>query len=83
MGFPFVPSVRTSLLSHWLTAHSQPVQRISIRIEITAKIHMLQLARLVDLLHPRYQTDLVFQGKQLLTLKADKTLHFISFTLRY
>lgn len=78
---PFVSSVCTALLSHWLTQHSQPAPRISIRIEITVKIHMLQLARLVDLLHPGYQIDLFFQGKQLLTLKVDK--HFDLFLSCY
>lgn len=73
--FPFMSSVCTALLSHWLTPHSQPAPRISIRIEITVKIHMLQLARLVDLLHPGHQTDLFCQGKQLLTLKVDKHLN--------
>lgn len=61
--------------SPWLTPHTQPAPRISIRIEITVKIHMLQLARLVDLLHPGHQTDLFCQGKQLLTWKVDKHLN--------
>lgn len=79
-GSPLVSSVCTSLLSHWLTVHSQAVQRISIRIEITVKIHMLRLTRLVDLLHPRYQIDLFFQGKQLWTVKVDKHFHlFLSY----
>lgn len=47
-GSPWASSVCTSPLSHWLTAHSQPVQRISIRIEITLEIHRLPLTRLGD-----------------------------------
>lgn len=61
------------------TALSQPAQRISIRIEITEKIHRLRRPRLADLLHPRYQNDLFFQGKQLWTLKADKHCNLFLF----
>lgn len=61
------------------TALSQPAQRISIRIEITEKIHRLRRPRLADLLHPRYQNDLFFQGKQLWTLKVDKHCNLFLF----
>lgn len=46
---------------------SQPAEKISIRIEITGKIHMLRLPRLVDLPHPKYQNGWFFQGKLLWT----------------
>lgn len=47
-GFPWASSVCITPFSHWLTAHSQPVQRISIRIEITLEIHRLPLIRFGD-----------------------------------
>lgn len=46
---------------------------------------MLRLPRLVDLLHPRYQNDFFFQGKQLWTLKVDKHCNLFLFycNIRY
>lgn len=43
---------------------------------------MLRLPRLVDPLHPRYQNDFFFQGKQLWTLKVDKHCN-VSVLLQY
>lgn len=67
------------------TALSQPAQRISIRKKSLRKIHKLQPPRLADLLHPRYQNDLFFQGKQLWTLKVDKHCNLFLFycSIRY
>lgn len=64
---------------------SQPAEKISIRIEITGKIHMLRLPRLVDLPHPKYQNGWFFQGKLLWTWKVDKHCNLFLFycNIRY